>query len=182
MLNVQLDRIDGIVAAMRANRKRLAEATAGLDNLGVTLTPVHSPDHDCGAHLMYLLPHAEAATAFAAMVGGVVAGRTGRHTFTNWDQVLQREGAHHPALNPYLMPENEGTRRELPPGFGARSLDLLGRTVMLPMDPGHAETDLEALAHDIRLAARAVSEGRTEADLRARRAPDLQKFDALGAE
>jgi dTDP-4-amino-4,6-dideoxygalactose transaminase len=184
MLNVQLDRIDGFVSAMRDNRRKLLDATGHLGNHGPVPSPMHSPDHDCGAHMMYLLPEAGAAAAFARATGGIVAGRTGRHTFTNWDQVLQREGAHHPALNPYQMPQNAGCRREIPEGFGARSLDILARTVMLPMTPFHTEDDLESLAHNIRIAARAVSDGSVQhiAGLREIAGPDLQKYDALAGE
>ncbi len=184
MLNVQLDRIDGIVGAMRANRRRLLEATANLGNSGVAPSPMNSPDHDCATHLMFLLPAPEAAATFAAATGGVIAGRTGRHTFTNWDQVLQQEGAHHPVLNPYRLPENAALRRDLPPGFGIRSLDILGRTVMLPMSPAHGEDDLEVLSHNIRVAAAAISDGHTGpiSGLRAAPAPDLQKFDAVAGE
>lgn len=181
MLNVQLDRIDGIVAAMRANRRRLLDETRGLANLGLRQSPMNSPDHDCAAHLFCTLPAAGAADDFAAATGGVVAGKTGRHTFVNWDQVLTQEGAHHPALNPYTMPENAGTRRDLPPGFGRTSLDILARTVLIPMDPDHDEDALAALAHNIRLAAAGIDGGPVRgADYRSVRAPDLQKFDAMG--
>jgi hypothetical protein len=184
MLNVQLDRIGGFVGAMRDNRRKLLAATGHLGNYGPVPSPVHSPDHDCGAHLMYLMPEAAAARAFARATGGIVAGKTGRHTFTNWDQVLQREGAHHPGLDPYAMPQNEGCRREIPEGFGARSLDILARTVMLPMSPFHSEEDLEGLAHNIGLAAQALSDGTGDAiaGLRHIPAPDLQKFDAVAGE
>ena len=36
MLNVQLDRIDGMIAAMRAEKKRILEGTASLGNLGLS--------------------------------------------------------------------------------------------------------------------------------------------------
>ena len=180
MLNVQLDRIGGIIAAMRANRDRLADAVRGLSNRGMRLAPLNSPGFDCAAQLFCQLPSAAAADRFAAATGGVVAGKTGRHTFTNWDQVLTQEGAHHAALNPYALPANAGLRRDLAEGFGAVSLDILGRTVMIPMDPDHGEDDLEVLAHNIRLAAIEIDDGVLPAgqSYRAMGAPDLQKFDA----
>lgn len=180
MLNVQLDRIGGIIGAMRRNRRRLIDATQGLSNRGVTHSPLNSPDHDCAAHLFFMLPAEAAADTFAAATGGIVAGKTGRHTFTNWDQVLTQEGAHHAALNPYTLPENAKTRRDLPDGFGAASLDILRRTVMIPMDPDHTEDDLETLAHNIRLAATEIGDGGLHAGqtYREMKAPDLQKFDA----
>lgn len=180
MLNVQLDRIDGVIDAMRENRRRLLEETRGLSNLGVRQSPMNSPDHDCAAQLIFALPDAVSATRFASATGGVVAGRTGRHTFVNWDQVLTQEGAHHPAMNPYTMPENAGLRRDIPDGFGQRSLDILNRSVMIPMDPDHGEAELETLAHNIRVAAlelggKSPAKGMTYRDVKG---PDLQKFDA----
>jgi dTDP-4-amino-4,6-dideoxygalactose transaminase len=180
MLNVQLDRIGGIVSTMRANRRRVMDAVERLSNRGMRLSPMNSPEHDCAAHLFCLLPSGGAADAFAGRTGGVVAGKTGRHTFTNWDQVLTQEGAHHAALNPYSMPQNAGLRRDLPQGFGETSLDILARTVMIPMDPDHGEDDLDVLSHNIRLAAIEIDDGALPAGQAYREmgAPDLQKFDA----
>jgi dTDP-4-amino-4,6-dideoxygalactose transaminase len=180
MLNVQLDRIGGIINAMRENRRRLLDETRGLSNLGVQQSPMNSPEHDCAAQLIFTLPQPEAASQFASATGGVVAGQTGRHTFTNWDQVLTQEGAHHPAMNPYAMPENANLRRDIPPSFGKRSLDILNRTVMIPMDPDHGEAELETLAHNIRVAAleldgQVPAKGMTYREMKG---PDLQKFDA----
>lgn len=180
MLNVQLDRIGDIVSTMRSNRRQMIDETQNLSNLGLRISPMNSPDHDCATHLMYVLPETAAADRFASRTGGVVSGKTGRHTFVNWDQVLTQEGAHHVASNPYNMPENAQTRRDIPEGFGQRSLDILNRTVMIPMDPDHSQGDLEALSHNIRLAASEINSGglRAGATYRDLGEPDLQKFDA----
>ena len=47
MLNVQLDRLPGMIAAMRAEKKRILAGTASLDNLGLKPAPMNSPDDDC---------------------------------------------------------------------------------------------------------------------------------------
>ena len=52
---------------------------------------MNSPDHDCAAHVMYLLPSAEDAARFTKVFPAVIAGKTGRHTYTEWDQVLTRQ-------------------------------------------------------------------------------------------
>ena len=44
MLNVQLDRLDGMIAAMRAEKKLILEGTRSLGNLGLRATPMNSPD------------------------------------------------------------------------------------------------------------------------------------------
>jgi hypothetical protein len=51
---------------------------------------------------------------------------------------------------------------------------------MVPMSPFHTDADLEVLAHNIRVAATALSDGAgdTIEGLREMPEPDLQKFDA----
>jgi dTDP-4-amino-4,6-dideoxygalactose transaminase len=180
LLNVQLDRIDGMVARMRRERQRMLAGTRHLGNLGLLPTPMNSPDHDCATHLMYLLPNAEAARLFAPLVGGVVAGATGRHNYTEWDQVLMGKGAAHPAMNPYHMPANAACRRSYARDMCAASLDILRRTVMIPMHPLHADAEIDDAIHDVVAAARHVLEPGSSAPpaLRLSRAVDKQKFDA----
>src|SRR5665213_1801196 len=88
MLNVQLDRLDGMIAAMRAERKKILAGTASLHNLGLRAAPMNSPEHDCATQAMFTLPSAEAANRFVQIFPSVIAGKTGRHTYTEWDQVL----------------------------------------------------------------------------------------------
>jgi dTDP-4-amino-4,6-dideoxygalactose transaminase len=179
MLNVQLDRIEGMVQKMRSERKRVLAGTASLGNLGLKPTPMNSPDHDCATQVMYTLPSAEAASAFTKIMPSVIAGKTGRHTYTEWDQVLMGMGAAHPAMNPYTMPANEGCRRSYSKDMCARSLDILDRTVMVATNPKHTDADIEDTIHNIGAAARATLGGEVEAAEAVRNAKpvDAQKFD-----
>ena len=111
MLNVQLDRIDRMVQAMRKEKKAILEATRSLGNLGLKAAPINSPDHDCAAQVMYSLPSAETARRFVELFPSVIIGKTGRHTYTEWDQVLMGAGAAHPAMNPFNMPANAECRK-----------------------------------------------------------------------
>lgn len=179
MLNVQLDRLPAIIDAMRAERRRILAGTAGLANLGLIPSPMHSPDHDCATHLMYLLPDAASAVRFAAVFPSVIAGRTGRHTYTEWDQVLMGEGAHHPEMNPYNHPANRACRRSCSKDMCQGSLDILNRTVMVPMHPNHDDARIEDMIHNIGVAAQVALAGLPldQAELRATEALDARKFD-----
>jgi len=179
MLNVQLDRLPGMIAAMRAERKKILAATAQLGNLGLRPSPMNSPDHDCAAQVMYLLPSAADAERFARVFPSVIAGKTGRHNYTEWDQILLGEGAAHPAMDPYKMPENEGCRRSYSKDMCARSLDILNRTIMVPTHPLHDEAQIADTIHNIEVAARVALGGmtRAEADIRNAAPVDAQKFD-----
>jgi dTDP-4-amino-4,6-dideoxygalactose transaminase len=179
MLNVQLDRLPGMIEAMRAEKKEILAGTAHLGNLGLRPSPMNSPDHDCAAQVMYLLPSEDAATRFAAVFPSVIAGRTGRHNYTEWDQILIGEGAAHAAMNPYNMPENRDCRRSYTKDMCQRSLDILNRTIMVPTHPLHGAEEIADTIHNIGVAARVALGGMSpaEADLRNVQPVDAQKFD-----
>ena len=179
MLNVQLDRLDGMIAAMRAERKKILAGTASLHNLGLRAAPMNSPEHDCATQAMFTLPSAEAASRFVQIFPSVIAGKTGRHTYTEWDQVLMGAGAAHPAMNPYLMPANAECRRTYSKDMCARSLEILNRTVMVATHPAHSAQDTEDIIHNIGAAARQVFAGTApeEAGLRNVKPVDAQKYD-----
>ncbi len=179
MLNVQLDRLPGLIAAMQNERRQILAGTAHLGNLGLLPSPINSAGHDCAAHVMYLLPSAEAAERFVKVFPCVIAGRTGRHNYTEWDQVLIGEGAAHPAMNPYTMPENRDCRRSYSKDMCQRSLDILNRTVMVPTHPLHGAQETLDIVHNIGVAARVALGGlpAAEADLRGALQLDAQKFD-----
>ncbi|MBV9288478.1 MAG: DegT/DnrJ/EryC1/StrS family aminotransferase [Hyphomicrobiales bacterium] len=179
MLNVQLDRLDGMIGAMRRERRMILDGVSSLANLGLKPAPINSPDHDCSAHAMLSLPSAESAERFAEIFPSVIAGRTGRHNYTEWDQVLMGFGAAHPAMNPFEFPANAECRKTYSKTMCARSLDILNRTVMIPTHPLHRDQDIEDTIHNIGVAARVVFGGlpRQDADLRNVKPVDAQKFD-----
>lgn len=150
ILNVQLDRLPGLLETLRKNKAWLLEATA---ESGLTPTPRHSPDGECAIALMYQLPSTEAAETFAEAVDGTILLKTGRHTYTEWDQILEQRGAHHPALDPFTLAQNAQCRKEYREDMCPTSLDILGRTVSIGLQPDQTQHDLEALAARIKAAA-----------------------------
>lgn len=179
MLNVQLDRIAGMVAAMRRERDMILEGTRSLGNLGLKPAPLNSPAHDCATHVFYTLPSAEAAGAFSRLFPSVIAGKTGRHNYTEWDQVLMGQGAAHPAMNPYTMPANAECRRGYSKDMCAASLAILDRTVMVPTHPLHGDREIADIIHNIGVAARVALTGAPldEAEIKTTAPLDRQKFD-----
>ncbi|MEM7024128.1 MAG: DegT/DnrJ/EryC1/StrS family aminotransferase [Pseudomonadota bacterium] len=179
MLNVQLDRLPGMIEAMHAEKKKILAGTTQLGNLGLQPSPMNSPDHDCAAHVMYLVPTARDADRFVEVFPSVIAGKTGRHNYTEWDQILIGEGAAHPAMNPYAMPENQACRRSYSKDMCQRSLDILDRTIMVPTHPLHSDAEITDTIHNIEVAARVALGGMSleEADIRNVSPVDAQKFD-----
>ncbi len=153
MLNVQLDQIDSMINAMRRQKKRILRETA---KTGLTPAPLNSPDYECGSHVMWQLPTEAQADAFAAKVRAMICGKTGRHVYTEWDQVFSHEGAHHPALNPYKMRENRRCRKKYTKRMCARSLDILNRTVSISTHPDRKRADVTAQIKRVKAAAKEV--------------------------
>jgi dTDP-4-amino-4,6-dideoxygalactose transaminase len=179
MLNVQLDRLDGMIGAMRNEKKRILDETRSLGNLGLKPTPMNSPDHDCATQVMYTLPSADAAKRFAGLFPSVIAGKTGRHTYVEWDQVLMGAGAGHPAMNPFNMPANAECRKTYSKDMCAKSIDILDRTIMIATHPDHNSEEVSNIVHNIGAAARVALAGQSfsEADFRKTRPVDAQKYD-----
>jgi dTDP-4-amino-4,6-dideoxygalactose transaminase len=181
MLNAQLDRLDGMIDKMRSEKRRILDGTRHLSNLGLKATPLNSPEHECATQVMYLLPNEEAAARFTELQPSVISGKTGRHTYTQWDSVLSHEGAAHPALNPFNLPQNQGLRKDYSPDMCASSLGILNRTVMVATSPLHTDIEIDDLIHNIDVAARAALEKMSAETVHLRDvAPvDKRKFDSI---
>jgi len=130
MLNAQLDRLPGFIDTLRERRRTLGDAA---ESAGLRVAPSHDADGDCGANLMLLTDAADEADALAQRVGGEVLLKTGRHTYHEWDPILQRRGGHHPAMDPFRLPQNRHLRSTYRPDMLPRSLDLLARGVRVPV-------------------------------------------------
>ena len=150
IMNVQLDRLPAMIRRTRSQKMRILRETA---DTGLTPIRANSPEYECGSHVMWTLSTAERADEFCRLAGGTVAGKTGRHVYTEWDPVLQHQGAHHPALNPYLLKENEGCRMTYTKDMCSRSLGILSRTVMLGTHPNYKRRDVTAIIRRARSAA-----------------------------
>jgi len=147
MLLEQLKRLDGMLAAMRSQKKRILEAVAD-----TPLQPIRANDIDGegGSHVMFLLPDGEAADRFAAEVEGTVAAKTGRHVYTNWTPILNHQAGHHPALNPFNLKENAECRMDYTQDMCADSLALLSRMVFVRTHPDHTPEQTDKIIDKLR--------------------------------
>jgi hypothetical protein len=95
-----------------------------------------------------------------------------------------RQGAPHPALDPYRLPENAGCRRDYSKDMCARSLAILSRTVMVATDPRHTQAEIDDIIHDVCVAARVALGGLRpdQARIRHTRPVERKKFDIAEAE
>ncbi len=158
ILNVQLDHLGEMLTAMREQKKVL---TAAGQEAGLRSIVNHSPEWECGSHAGFLFETGGAAQEFLRLLGEFGSGGfrpidTGRHVYTNWDPIMKKQGAHHPALDPYRLAENRDAQADYTPQMCSRSLDILSRTVLVGTHPYWPGGKLEQVANAIRKAAAAL--------------------------
>lgn len=153
ILRVQLRRLDGILADLRRVKKALAGALSGVPD--IVLAPSHDPEGDCATTLAFTFAEEGKARAFAASEGvnGWLPIDSGRHVYTNWTPLLSRQGAHHPAYNPYNLPQNRELRSHYSADMCPQTLDVLSRTVYISLHPDWDEQKIQSLAQSCRKAA-----------------------------
>lgn len=153
IMNVQLDRLPGMIKACRAEKKKILKATA---RMGLTSITNHSLSDECGTCIGQILPTAKQAKTFGQIVGGTIAGNTGRHVFTEWDQILSQNGGPNRGMNPYRFKLNQRCRRRVRKSDYSRSLEILSRAVLVRTHPDHTDTQIDTLIRKHKKAAEAA--------------------------
>ena len=110
--------------------------------MGINSSPLHSQKYDCANYVFYNFHSMKDAEKFTSIFSAPIAGRTGRHNYTEWDQILLKEGSFHQAINPFKLSQNKKCRMHYSKSMCKDSLDILNRTVMIPTDPKNSENNI----------------------------------------
>lgn len=148
ILRVQLSRLDGILMDLRKNKKKVMRA---LDSIA-KFVPSNDEEGDCGITLAFRFDTETEARDFSKKVGGVLPIDTGKHVYKNWNCIMEKRGALHPAMDPFKMEINKDCRQNYSVDMCPKTLDLLSRTVYLPMNPDATDCELDALIESVRKA------------------------------
>lgn len=157
VMNVQLDRLDGILARLRA-RKAWFFAALRPHPLYRPM-PSHDAAGDCGKNHGLTFATRAARERFTAefkrLAPDVAISSpidSGIHVYTNWATLIEQRAAHHPLMNPYRHPANQGfrpvTKDDCP-----KTLENLARTVYLPVDIKKDQAWFERVADIVQRAA-----------------------------
>ncbi len=148
IMRVQLGRLDGILRDLRRVKRTMMERLSADTRFArdVIFIPSHDLSGDCGTTLGFRFADAASAKAFAAAVGGNRPIDTERHVYTHWDAILAKQGAGTSFQNPYLLPQNLGLQTDYTLDMCPRTLDLLSRSVYLPL---HCDWDESVIADKI---------------------------------
>ncbi len=155
VLNVQRQRIKGMLDAMRKDKKELLQVGA---NSGLKSIKNNSIDYECGTHLGFQFDGEGAARAFSDQlkadgVGNFLPMDTGRHVYTRWEPIMRYQGAHHPALNPFNLAANKKARIKYSEDMCKKSLEILSRSVLIPMHPDNTKARVKKMGEAIESAA-----------------------------
>ena len=153
IMRVQLQRLEDILAALRAEKKimmgELEHETA------FRFSPVHDAEGDCATYLGLLFESGDRARAFLqplseAGVSAYTPIDSGRHVYVNWEPVLQKRGAHHPGRDAYHLAK---AAVEYSADMCPQTLSALERTVFIGTSATRSREDLMGTIATIRKAA-----------------------------
>ena len=153
LLNVQLKRLPGMIKKMRVERNKILSSTQNLSNMGIKHSPLNSKNYDCGNYVFFKFNNTLDAENFTSIFPAPIAGKTGRHNYTEWDQILLKEGSFHQSLNPYKLSQNKKCRMNYSKNMCKSSLEILDKTIMIPTDPKNTKKDINNTIRNIKRAA-----------------------------
>lgn len=141
VMNVQLDRLDGILQDLRANKKYLMDALKDIANF------IHSNDiaGDCGTTLAFRFETEAAARAFATAEGidGTLPIDTGKHVYRHWTPIMEKRGAFHPLMDPFKMEANKAIVPDYREDMCPATLDRLSKVVYFMVNPDDSREELD---------------------------------------
>ncbi len=150
---VQFGRLEGILARTRQLQRHIHAGIADCSGVGIYRSP--DPDGDCGISIVLLLDSPERAKRFAAALKaeGIPAGSMydkgipDRHVYCCWEYVMEQRSADAHG-RPWSSPLHDASRR-YSPDMCPRTLDILGRTVIISLaqtfEDRHAEWIVQAI-------------------------------------
>jgi dTDP-4-amino-4,6-dideoxygalactose transaminase len=159
ILRSQLTRLPGIVERLRRVKRAFSEGIRRTD--AVRLARNYDLDGDCGVQTLLHTDSEERTRALIDAlkpdVPAVTPIDSGRHVYSNWDPIMGKRGASHPAMDPFAMPANDGLRMDYRPDMLPRTTELLARSVMIPSNVAWTEEETKAKLQTINRAVEQVS-------------------------
>lgn len=151
----QLGRLDGLLAAMKANQKRIIKGIEGVK--GVKVRPVNDPDGDTCICLMFYLDSAAKVEDFAKALqaegvnaaGVFNSGIPDWHIYAHWKHVIQKK-APNDIQCPWSCPYHKGEEVEYSVDMNPNTLEYLGRVIHLDIPSQLTGEDCDSIAHAIR--------------------------------
>ena len=143
ILREQLKKLDGIIADLHKNKFAIINKLKSKS----LVAPSHDSEGDCATTLALRFETKALCEKFAENcdkngLAVVIPINTGKHIYTNWTQIMNKRGAHHPSLDPFKLRENQGLQMDYSMDMCPKALDLLARTAYILINPDWTEDEL----------------------------------------
>lgn len=146
VMNIQLDRLDGILSDLRKNKKYLADALAG----ECRFIPSNDEEGDCATTLAIQFENAQKARSFAERYGeGIIPIDTGKHVYRHWECIMEKRGAFHPLMDPFKMEDNQGIIPDYQEDMCPETLEKLAKVVYVSVPCEADKTELDNIVKGI---------------------------------
>lgn len=159
----QLRKLDGLIARMRANKKRIKDQISDIP--GITFRRLNDEAGDTAICLIFFLKDGETTEKFARALSaeGVPAGCIYSegvpdwHIYAHWKMIMDKVTAT-PEGCPYTCHyyTQRGGKAEYSPDMCPKTLEYLSRTIHLDIPPQMTEEDCDLTAKAIRKVAKAL--------------------------
>ena len=154
VLLAQFSRLDGLLALMRRNHKRIYEQIKS--TAGIRPRPVNDPEGDTCICLMFYLDDeikvkffVEALKAEGVAAAGIFnSGIPDWHIYTHWDHVIQKKTPT-PDGCPWTCPYHKGSPVEYSKDMNPKTLGYLSRAIHVDIPPQMTEDDCDMIAEAI---------------------------------
>ena len=142
VMNVQLTRLDGILADLRKNKKYMMEKLSDV----CKFIPSNDIEGDCGTTLAVQFTCEEDARKFATAEGiyGTLPIDTGKHIYKHWTPIMEKRGAFHPLMDPFKMEANKDIVPDYREDMCPETLVRLANVVYVGVDPDADQAALDA--------------------------------------
>ena len=142
VMNVQLDRMDGILSDLRANKKYIMDALSDV----AEFIPSNDIEGDCGTTVAFKFETEEKARAFATAEGvaGTVPIDTGKHIYKHWTPIMEKKGAFNPLMDPFKMEANKDIGPDYREDMCPLTLERLSKVVYVGVNPDDDKAKLDA--------------------------------------
>lgn len=141
VMNVQLSRLDGILADLRTNKKYMMDK---LDSV-CKFIPSNDIEGDCATTLAFQFENEEDARRFATAdgIGGTLPIDTGKHIYKHWTPVMEKRGAFNPLMDPFKMEANKEIVPDYREDMCPETLNKLSKVVYIGVNPDDTQLDLD---------------------------------------
>lgn len=141
VLRVQLDRLDGILADLRKNKKYMMEKLSDV----CRFAPSNDPEGDCATTLVIGFESEKEARRFASAcsIACCLPIDTGKHIYKHWTPIMKKQGAFNPLMDPFRMEANKGIVPDYNENMCPKTLENLSKVVYINVDPEDTQTILD---------------------------------------